>query len=220
MTTSQSAAMTDLFRHTLGGGAGTIARPTLDSRQDGGGSDATATSAALAKLKYRSTPATMQAALAAYIERAKHGNPKAADAAERALSHQDIGAIYRGIVTPFGLRDGNIADALAAYVVLGWMIANGDGDPSPSSVQTVRRQLATRLVSDPRLSGDNPIALGEELEFSFVILHAGWQSARRDGLVSSFADAVAAMFATQGFDLRAVGLTAAGFGPRAAVREK
>ncbi len=218
MTVSQSAAMTDVFRHTLGAGAGTIGSRPEDGRQFRDSSETTATSVALARLRYRSTSSTMQAALSAYIERAKRSNPEAADAADRALGQQDVSAIYRGMVAPFGLHDGNLADALTAYTVLGWMIANDAGDPSPFSVQAARSQLATRLVSDPRLSSDSQIGLGEEFKLSFVILHAGWQSARREGSVSSFAEAVAAMFANQGLDLRAVGLTTAGFGPRDAAR--
>lgn len=220
MSASQSAAMTDVFRHTLGRGAGRIDHRALGGSRAKGGSDSPPAPSVLARLKYRSTPATMQAALAAYIERGKSSNPKAAEAAERAMTHQDIGGIYRRIVAPFGLKDGNVADALTAYTVLGWMIANGRPDPSPSTVQAVRDQMTKRLVAVPQLSRYDPVALGEELKVSFVILHSGWQSARRDGGMGQFADGVAAMFARQGLNVRALRLTSSGFEPQPSVRSK
>ncbi|MBW8744150.1 MAG: hypothetical protein JF628_07365 [Sphingomonas sp.] len=207
MAASQSAATTDVLRHTLGG----ISRSS--SRQPSSKS-AVAAPAAINRLEYLSTPATMQAALSAYLARARRADPTAADAAGRTLVGQDISRIYRTIVGPFGLRDRNAADAYTAYVVLGWMIANDGANPSPATVRAVRDQLAVRVVSDPALARYSPAALGEEFKLSFVILHSGWQSARRQGGLNQFADGVVQMFERQGLGLRAVRLTPAGFEPR------
>lgn len=207
MAASQSAATTDVFRHTLGGGTRSLARGSVPR-------GAIAAPLAIDRLQYQSTPATMQTALNAYLGRARRSNPQAADAAGRALANQNISRIYRGIVGPFGLRDGNVADSFAAYVVLGWMIANNGADPSPAAVRAVRDQLAVRIVTDPSLARYSPVALGEEFKLSFVILHSGWQSARRDGDVRPFADGVAELFGRQGLNLRSVRLTPAGFEPR------
>ncbi len=207
MAASQSAATTDVLRHTLGGVSRSLPRgPGLKSP--------ISAPVAINRLQYLSTPATMQAALAAYLARARRTNPAAADAAGRALAGQDISRIYRAIVSSFGLRDRNVADAYTAYVVLGWTIANDGADPSPAAVRAVRDQLAVRIVSDPALARYSPAALGEEFKLSFVILHGGWQSARRQGGLNPFADGVARMFERQGLSLRAVRLTPAGFEPR------
>ena len=198
MAASQGAATTDVLRHTLGG----ISRSA--SRKPGSKS-AVAAPAVINRLEYLSTPATMQAALSAYLARARP-----ADAAGRMLVGRDISRIYRTVVGPFGLRDRNVADAYAAYVVLGWMIANDGADPSPAAVRAVRDQLAVRVVTDPSLARYSPAALGEEFKLSFVILHSGWQSARRDGDIRQFADGVAQLFGRQGLDLRSVRLTPVG----------
>lgn len=203
MAASQGAATTDVLRHTLGG----ISRSA--SRKPGSKS-AVAAPAVINRLEYLSTPATMQAALSAYLARARRADPAAADAAGRMLVGRDISRIYRTVVGPFGLRDRNVADAYAAYVVLGWMIANDGADPSPAAVRAVRDQLAVRVVTDPSLARYSPAALGEEFKLSFVILHSGWQSARRDGDIRQFADGVAQLFGRQGLDLRSVRLTPVG----------
>lgn len=54
-------------------------------------------------------------------------------------------------------------------------------------------------------------ALAEELKLLFVTLHAGWQGARRGGVLQQYADGTAQLFKTQGTDLRGLRLTEAGF---------
>lgn len=57
--------------------------------------------------------------------------------------------------------------------------------------------------------------MGEEIVISFITLHAGWQSARREGKLQAYSDGVAAMFEKQtGNDLRALVLTNRGLEKR------
>jgi hypothetical protein len=169
---------------------------------------------AISRLQYRPTSAAMETALAAYLDRAQRVDPHAADVVRRALADEDISRIYRSIVGPFGLHDGNVADSFAAYVALGWMIANNEADLSLAAVRAVRDQFAIRLVTDPSLGRYSPEALGEEFKLSFVILHSGWQSARHDSGSGRFADGVAKLFERQGLDLRSLRLTSSGLEAR------
>ena len=105
-----------------------------------------------ASLRYAPTPALKREVLSAFLERVRADNPRNAEAAERAFAQHDYGRIYQGIVAPFGLGGNDAADSLTAYMVLGWMIANGEGDPSRSAVRAARGQVSCLLRSNHKLS--------------------------------------------------------------------
>jgi len=159
---------------------------------------------AVAPLVYHPDTTSAKAAETAYIGRLRKHNPAAADALAAQLHAHDFGHVFTNIVAPFGLRRGDIGDTETAYMLLGWMIATGSNDPAREQVAALRNRIAAGLAADPRMA--NPAtraALGEEIVISFVTLHAGWQSARREGKVQQYSDGVAAMFQKQtGNDLR------------------
>lgn len=101
---------------------------------------------------------------------------------------------------------------LAAYMILGWMIVHGGQEPPPGAVGGARAQAAAAL-SDPRLaSPDTRARLGEEFKILFVVVHAGWLSAQREGSLDRYANGLAEIFSKQdGLDLRRMGLGRAGF---------
>ncbi|TRW17357.1 hypothetical protein [Glacieibacterium frigidum] len=161
-----------------------------------------------AALAYQPSRTLARETVEGFVSRLLGKDPAAAQAVAEQFSRHDYGSIYRGIVAPFGLRDNNAADALTAYTVLGWMIATGAGDPGHASVAAARQQLGARMAANPTLSTPaNRARVGEELKLLFVTLHAGWQSARREGNLRKYSDGVAATFAQQGTDLRALRLT-------------
>ncbi|TRW17356.1 hypothetical protein [Glacieibacterium frigidum] len=165
------------------------------------------------RLTYTPTAALQQQAQSEMLTRLRAKNPEAARTLAVQFQRVNFGKVYRGVVAPFGLRDNDTADILTAYTALGYLIGSGDADPSPAAVRALRNQIAPRLAADTRLSSPTGRAkLGEELKLLFVTLHAGWQSARREGNLAQYSDGVARMFAQQGGDdLRRVRLTDAGF---------
>ena len=170
---------------------------------------ATATAQSFA---YQSTPELRQAAATGLIERVSQSNPDAGRAIADEIARHDFSRIYAGIVRPFGYRPDDSAASLAAYTLLGWLVATGAPDPDPGSALAVRAQVAQGLGSDRRFSSPQTRAeLAEEMKLLFVTLHAGWQSARREGKLQQYSDGVAAMFLKQGTDLRALRLTDRGF---------
>lgn len=162
---------------------------------------------------YDSTPALRQAAADGYVERASASNAEAGRTIAREIARNDFSRIYAGIIAPFGFRSNDTADAIASYTLLGWLIATGSPDPTPGSARAVRNQVAQGLAGDPRFRDPRTRAeLAEEMKLLFVTLHAGWQSARREGNLRTYSDGVAAMFKRfSGNDLRAMRLTSEGF---------
>lgn len=168
------------------------------------------------EMRYAATASARRQALGDYVSRIASQNPAAAKAVSEQFSAHDMSKIYRGLTMPFGLRDDDVADLLTAYTVLGWLIATGAPDPSPADVRVARGQIAAGLAAD-RANTDLAMraGLGEELKLLFLTLHAGWQSARREGNLRSYSDNVAAMLKEQtGRDLRGVRLTSRGFSGR------
>ena len=164
-------------------------------------------------MPYRPTPALRRAAQQGYVTRAARTAPEAARQMEQQFARVDYAKAYRSLIGGTGLRENDVADAVAAYTSLGWMIANNSlGDPNPRAIQSVRAQVAQSLSTNPQF--DDPAtrgALAEEMKLLFVTLHAGWQSAQKEGNLRPFSDSVAAMFAKQtGNDLRALRLTERG----------
>ena len=169
-------------------------------------------SAAAVNLGYRPTRMLQHDAETAMLRRLESRNPEAARVLAAQFAAHDFGRTYSGLVRPFGLRDDNAADIMTAYTVLGYLIATGAPDPTPASLQALRRRVAAQLARDPQFAAASRGQLGEEIKLLFVSLHAGWQSARKDGSLPAYADGVARLFAQQaGVDLRRVALTDQGF---------
>ncbi len=130
------------------------------------------------------------------------------------MRQHDFGQIYAGLLAGTGLHRGDAADALTSYTMLGWMIANGQmATPPANQIAAARAEVARTVSTNPALATEAARAkLGEEVAILFVLLHAGWQSAQKEGKLSTYANGVATMFSRQfGQDLRAMDLTDRGF---------
>ena len=164
-------------------------------------------------LPYIVTPQLRAEAAARFLIRIEQTTPAIAAVVAREMSRHAFGPIFAGIIRPFGLQPDDAGDVAAAYTVLGWLIATGAPDPAPAQVTAARAQIADEMARDPDMADKRTLtSLAEGLKLHFVILHAGWQSARRSGTLDSYSDAIAALYASQsGLDLRALRLTRAGF---------
>jgi len=166
-----------------------------------------------ASLAYDSTPALRGEALQAFAARAP--DAAAAEAVRTAFTRNDYDKAYRGLIASYGLAADDVADAMTAYLVLGWLIVNRADDPHPGSVQAARDQIAETLADDPRyadIKARGPA--GEEFKLLFVATHAGWNSARKDGTLAAYEAGIARNLAMSGFDMKTLDLTGAGFTAR------
>jgi hypothetical protein len=168
---------------------------------------------AATRLTYAPTAALKKQAMAEFLDRVEKNDPKNAQATRAAFANQDYARIWQGIVAPFGLRANDTVDALTAYIVLGYLISTGAGDPPAGAVQGARAQVAALLARDPRFTTPKARAsLGEEFKILFVALHGGWQSARREGNLRGYAQGVGGMFQKQsGIDFSGLVLGDGGF---------
>jgi hypothetical protein len=169
--------------------------------------------AAPASFAYSATPALRHKAFADFIARAQAKNPQAAQAVQSALGRRDIARIYDGVAGPYGVGGDDLANATTAYLVLGWMIANGQQDVpgGKASVLAARRQVAAMLAGNPAAAPDRRAALGEEMKILFVVGHAGWRGAIQGGTLPAYSQGIAAQFQRQfGIDLHRTRLDAGG----------
>ncbi|MFS0737222.1 hypothetical protein ABC347_09245 [Sphingomonas sp. 1P06PA] len=169
--------------------------------------------AAGANLGFASSAATSRQAVNEFVQRVQRKNPQAARELADQLGRHNVSGIYSGIVRPFGLTATNLADVTTAYVILGWMVANQAGNPSPRSVRAVRNQVSALLAQDPQFrSAATRTAVGEEVKVLFVVLHAGMQAATRERSMAQFSDGTRQMFRQiAGEDFRSFTLTPDGF---------
>lgn len=204
---------------------GTSARPRRNANSKGtagasGGSTSgttpfenpARTDAAPVSFTYQSTAALRRTAANDYVARVAKSDSGAAQTIAAEFAKHDFARIYAGLVAPVGYRPNDAADVLAAYTLLGWLIANGVPDATPRQAAAVRSQIAQRVGGDPNFTNPSARArFGEDMKLLVVTLHAGWQSARREGNLKQYGDGVAALFQRNDIDLRALRLTDAGF---------
>lgn len=128
--------------------------------------------------------------------------------------------IWASLVDRYGMRTGNVADAMAAYWMLNWMVANAafavDIPAAP-----VRQQLTLALANDrlfATLRNDQRQEMAERLMLDFLVLHAAMNTAlaNQDTLTlqALAREAVISFRQQYRVDLLALEPTAAGLTPR------
>lgn len=201
---------------------GAINKSVLDksiARNRNAGSSRAATSktaAATTRLSYTSTPALRQKTVQNYVTRLRPVSPGVADAVAETFGpgKQDYGPMYRTLISGHGLRDNDAADAMAAFMLVGYMVVNDvrdDKSITPAKAQAVRAQLAPLLARNELASKPGALAqTGEEMKLQAVIVQSGWNSALRKGgdQLLGYRKGVAKLFSTQyGLDMTKFRLT-------------
>lgn len=136
-----------------------------------------------------------------------------------AMARRDPVSNWAQIVGGDGLRPGDMADAMASYWILNWVMANG-ADSNRAQAQAVRDQIRPMIASNPgyaRLDDARRQELSEVLMLNFLIQHAAYMDAMRRGdrdTARRLGDAAVARFRNEmGVDLRRLELTRTGFVP-------
>lgn len=136
-----------------------------------------------------------------------------------AMARRDPVSNWAQIVSGDGLRPGDIADAMAGYWILNWVMANG-ADSNRAQAQAVRNQIRPMIASNPgyaRLNDAQRQELSEVLMLNFLIQHAAYMDAMKRGdrdTARRLGDAAVARFRNEmGVDLRRLELTGTGFVP-------
>jgi hypothetical protein len=166
-----------------------------------------------ATFAYVGTPSLRKQVLESYLSRVAKKSPSRAKMLAADFARNDANTLYQSLIANTGLHNYDVADALTAYNLTGYIIANGIKTlPPQSHIRAARRQTAAILAKNPSLA--SPTArgkAGEEFKLLTVTLHFGLLSARRSGDTKAYADEIAALFAETGPNPRTLTLTNAGF---------
>lgn len=135
----------------------------------------------------------------------------------RLLERVDPVANWAQLVGGDGLKPGDAADALAAYWILNWAMANG-ADSDRAQAQGVREQVRGMMAANPafaRLDEPGRQEFAETLMLNFLVQQAAYVDAlKRGDRVTQWrlGDAAVARFRGEmGVDLRRLRLTGQGF---------
>ncbi|WP_407529194.1 hypothetical protein [Methylobacterium oryzisoli] len=164
-----------------------------------------------AELPFTSTAELRARTVARHVRELQATNPIAAAEVAREMSKHDYDAIFRSLLDGTGLRPTDAGDVLTAFVVLQWMVANdATAEPSPAALRAIREQFVMPMADKPPLSRlETRAAFAEQVKLRAVLHHAGWQAARRLGVVPRFLAGLSGEFIPPA-KLRALDLTEEG----------
>lgn len=169
---------------------------------------------------YTPTATLRQSTVRRYLEGLRKTNPQAAQALQGLSTGPNAyEKRYLGIIQGSGLRDNDAADALASYLLVGWMIANDVRDGNAVTVpmaQGVRAQASRQLGANAKFRTPSALAeLGEELKLQAVVLQLGWEEAIRSNQNATYQQAITSRFKRDyNLDLTALRLGSQGFGKK------
>jgi hypothetical protein len=170
--------------------------------------------AAPTSLRYVVSPAVHQQVFTDLIGRVRAKDPQSAQAIQSAFANYDYDKLYDGIAGPYGLSGNDAGNAITAYLVLGWLIANGQQDvpAGRAAALAARTQIAGTLARNDVVPREKWAELGEDLKLQFLIVHSGWQTSLKENDARHYSDEIARRFSQQfGIDLRAISLDQRGF---------
>ena len=178
-----------------------------------------APSGAVVRTTYRASPAVSTRVRSQFAEFVGRNSGREAEQRVRSvLTNGDPVGSWSGIVRSDGLRSGDVADAMAAYWVMNWVIAN-QGDNNRTQTLAVRDQVRRSIAGGPiaRLDDAGRQEMAEVLMLNFLVQHAAYVDAMQRGdnaMARRLGDAAVTRFRNEmGVDLRQLRLTSAGLTP-------
>lgn len=219
----QQLAMTNLLLQPAIDSAKRAARGETEAARRSPTTRPAAPPRAVAATSYRASPAVtarVRQQFAAWLQ-----SSTAADAAQKrqiqqALLTTDFVGQWSAAVRADGLRAGDAADALGAYWLLNWMIANGRTSNTGAEARAVRDQCRTLLAANPqftRLTDAQRQEMAEIWMLNFLLHAAAYgqaMSGKDAAMLGKLGDAATARFRNEmGVDLRRLRVTPTGFVP-------
>lgn len=182
-----------------------------------GGQTGPAASSRSANLTF--APGNGAQAVNSYVGRVSRQDPAAGTQLRTALAGKNVPAIFGPLVAPFGLGDHDVADALAAHLIMRAMVVTGAPPPSPQGVRHVRDSVAQALARDPKMaSAAYRGEIGGEAQLDFVLVNATWRAIGEGRwpaeAAAQYRHNAAAGLAREGVDLDTTRLTEDGFVPK------
>lgn len=176
---------------------------------------------ASASTAYRASPAVSARVKQQYVDYVrKQAGPQAAQQYSAVLAKNDHVRNWAQLVAEEGFRPGDVAEALASYWMLNYLIANGLVDPpgGAGAGRIVAQQVRGIMAGNPAFSRLNEAQRQEMAEvfmLNFLSQQAAYSNAvkaRDAGLKRRLGDAAVTRFRNEmGVDLRQLELTNQGF---------
>lgn len=180
---------------------------------------ATATSVRAVATTYRASPAVNARVKQQYVDHIrKTVGPQGAQQYSQVLSRNDFVRNWSQLVSEEGFRPGDVAEALASYWMLNYLMANNLVDAPPGMGKAVARQVRGIMGSNPaftRLNEPQRQEMAEVYMLNFLTQQAAYSNAVKAGdktMQKRLGQAAVTRFRNEmGLDLRQVALTETGF---------
>lgn len=158
-------------------------------------------------------------AVNAYVARISRQDAAAGAQLRTALAGQDVPAIFGQLVAPFGLTNHDVADAMAAHLIMRAMVVTGANPPSAQGVRNVRDAVARAMARDPKMaSAAYRGEIGGQAQLDFLLVNTTWRAIGAGKwpaeAAAQYRQGAAAGLAREGVDLNTTRLTADGFVPK------
>lgn len=176
---------------------------------------------ALKSTTYRANPAVTQKNVKQYIAWAKTQSPQEAAYVSKMFARYNPIGIWSGLVKQDGLHTGDVADALASYWILNYLISKQSTFSTRAQALAVRNQVRSALSSNPSFARTNQAQrqeLAEMWMLNFVVQQGAYYGAVKRGdkpLMRKLAAAARTRFQSEmKVNLTHLSLTDKGFVPR------
>ncbi len=176
-----------------------------------------AAASASARTTYQSSPAITQRVKRQFADFVRSTGGDGAGIAA-AMDQQDFFARWGQHVSQYGLRRGDVADAMTAYWMLNWQIANDVRSVSRAQVQSVQSQVRAMMGDNRSFTGLNDAQkqeMAEVLILNFIAQSVAYEDAMRDNdatMQRRLQNAATTRFQNEmNVDLRQLRLTGNGF---------
>lgn len=172
---------------------------------------------------YAPDPSVSETVKAEFLRQAAERDPAAADALRAEMARSDFVQEYAKAVQEYGFSTHDMADAVTAYWVMGWMLANQIGPDEPAGpkreeVLAVREQVRAAMALNPAvrdMSATEMQKTTESLILSFVVNAVIFNTVSRPENAGQFNRVSEAtrqgMMNFLGVDLTGIDLTERGF---------
>jgi len=174
--------------------------------------------AASVNTRYRASPAVTTRVKGQFAEFVAKADPANGPRLRQVVQQNDLLGAWEKHVSVDGLRRGDVADAMAAYWVQNWQIANNVPFTNRTQVQAVRGQVYRALGANPqfaRLDDAGKQEMAEVFMLNFIAQGSAFSDATAKGdrgLSNRLSEAAVARFRSEmNIDLRQLKLTPAGF---------
>lgn len=171
----------------------------------------------LKALDFSRSSSVSEAVKKLFINQISQANPAAQPKLEELFANNRLVTEFDKLLAGYGFSGRNLADALTAYLVINWQIANNQEFSDPNGFNNVRKTMQLALLSSEELADlqdRDKQKIAETMAYQSLIMMAAYQDLKKANNRTGLANLQKTVYKSVkdlGFDLKAVRLTSAGF---------